>query len=126
LAQSEGKSGKSEDGARRPEDGGGTMSYFSKDEWDAESAVREQNVREQEERDETILDIKGELMKFSDDELIEFVLARGERMNNLDIAFKVYDVCKRLRDHNWGPKGGQRQAIINVACIAAYNIGYRP
>jgi hypothetical protein len=58
LEQGEERLSKSEDGARRPEDEGGAMSYFSKDEWNAESAVREQNVIAQEERDETILDCR--------------------------------------------------------------------
>jgi hypothetical protein len=99
------------------------MSYFSKDEWDCESAVREQSVRAAESREEAILDVKAKLMKLSDEKLIDFVLKRGEAMNVLDITFKVYDVCKKLHDHGWAPKGKQRGAIINVAAIAVYNTG---
>jgi hypothetical protein len=99
------------------------MSYFSKDEWDCESYEREQYTRAVEEREEAILDVKAKLMKLSDEKLIDFVLKRGEAMNVLDITFKVFDVCKQLRDHGWAPKGKQRGAIINVAAIAAYAIG---
>jgi hypothetical protein len=99
------------------------MSYYGDLDND-HSYEYEQSVRAKEDREETILDIKGALMKLSDEALMSFVLKRGERMNRPGLTFRVYDVCKKLRDRGWSPTVGQRRAIINVAAIAAYDTGY--
>jgi hypothetical protein len=96
------------------------MSYYS-DLANDRADEREAGVRAAEKREEAILDIKARLMKLSDERLIDFVLRRGAGMNVPGMDFQVYDVCKRLRDNGWAPKGAQRGAIINVAAIAAYN-----
>lgn len=99
------------------------MSYYSDLDNDR-FYEHEQSVRAAEDREETILGIKGALMELSDEALISFVLKRGERMNRPGLTFQVYDVCKKLRDRGWSPTVSQRRAIINVAAIAAYDTGY--
>jgi hypothetical protein len=98
------------------------MSYYTDLDNDL-SYEREALAREAEQRKGAILGIKAKLLKLPNDKLLDFVLKQGERMNRPGMAFKLYAVCKRLRDNEWSPTFKQWMAILNTAAIAAYEDG---
>jgi hypothetical protein len=101
------------------------MSYYSDldDDLAADSmAAQEFRYQEENMRNKAIFAIKKALRKLSDEALVERVLQWGTVMNRPGMKFKLYDICKRLRDNGWTPQGRQRTAIINTATIALYDI----
>ncbi|MDR0472325.1 MAG: hypothetical protein LBH43_01445 [Treponema sp.] len=72
---------------------------------------------ERSERQEEIEDTKEFLNAMSDNELLNYIIRHGKKLNTLP-SFKTYDIAKRIKDNGWKPTTKQRKSLINTAAIA--------